>query len=99
MAVQSVVPQVVLEDLCKQLADGQLKIGESMVQHGKNTSAPRPTQPFFTPKGVPADYQEFRSFLAKFEFFVRHIDSPKEKLQWLQSVCRGLAYNCIKSFS
>ena len=83
IAVQPVVPQVVLEDLCKKLADGQLAIGESLVQHGKNTSAPRPVQPFFTPKGVPADFQDFRCFLSKFEFFVRNIQSPKEKLQWL----------------
>ena len=99
IAVQPVVPQVVLEDLCKKLADGQLAIGESLVQHGKNTNAPRPVQPFFTPKGVAADYQDFRYFLSKFEFFVRNVQSPKEKLQWLQSSCRGQAYNCIKAFS
>ena len=47
VAAPPVVPQAALEELCKQLADGQIRISESLVIHSRNTGSPPSCSAFF----------------------------------------------------
>ncbi len=99
LAPAAPLPQSILDALLKQLASGQVALTKAVADSGKSRNSPRPQQPFFRPVGSDADYAEFRIFVCKFDFFVKNVEDPAERLEWLQSSCQGMAFDCIKAFS
>ena len=63
-----------------------------------NTSALKPTQPIFDPKGSKDDYIKYREWRTRFVFFVKHLDHM-DKHVWLKDSVRGEALNKIKTIS
>ena len=51
------------------------------------------------PKQSDEDYLNFKSFLSKFDFFVKSVEDDAEKLQWLQASLKGTAYETVKGYS
>jgi len=69
------------------------------LQAEANTAAntPRPTQPFWTPKGDMSDYLTYKSFTNKFEYFVAKIHNNVDRLTLLLTLFKGNAYDMIKN--
>ena len=80
-------------DSASQSADQYAKTIEALTKHG--TSSPKATQPFYTPKNNDTDFQTYRDFIQRFQFFVLKCTKPV-KLQWLQSSVKGDASLMIK---
>ena len=89
----------VLDKLIEQLAANQLKFTTAITDSSKKRNAPRPQQPMFVPKNSDEDYLNFKSFLEKFDFFVKSVEDDGKKLQWLQNSLKGSAYECVKAYS
>ena len=87
------------EALVKQLGLNTQSITEVMKANKSHSRAPKPIQPTFAPKGGLSDYLEFKSFLAKFVIFTAGCQQSTDKLYWLQSSCKGQAYETIKTYS
>ena len=85
--------------LLKSLDSSNRKMAEAVEKSGKLKIAPKPMQPTFDPKNDNSDYGEYRIFRNKFNFFVRDVDCPKEKLAWLQHCCKGSALATIGGLS
>ena len=63
------------------------------------SSAPKPSQPFFTSKQNDTDYAAYKDFHSRFEHFVKKVSNDADKLEWLKSSIKGEAANLIKNFS
>ena len=88
-----------LDKLIEQLAANQKQLTTAIKDSSKKKNAPRPQQPIFSPKHSDEDYLNFKSFLAKFDFFIKSVEDDAEKLQWLQSSLKGSAYETVKGYS
>ena len=89
----------VLDKLIEQLAANQKQLTTAITDSSKKKNAPRPQQPIFSPKHSDEDYLNFKSFLSKFDFFVKSVEDDAEKLQWLQASLKGTAYETVKGYS
>ena len=89
----------VLDKLIEQLSANQQQLTAAITDSSKKKNAPRPQQPIFTPRHSDEDYLNFKSFLAKFDFFVKSVEDHGEKLQWLQASLKGTAYETVKGYS
>ena len=106
--------EVVIEDVNKLIEDQDLNpkvdvpivtgdhFSQLVKQLGVNktmSQAPKPAQPFFTPKGTIDDYLFYQSFMTKFDIFTMNCVDKKSKLYWLQLSVKGWAFESIKSFT
>ena len=77
-------------------ADQHKETINTLSKHG--TSGPKAMQPFFSPKNNESDFQSFRDFMQRFDFFVARC-TDAVKLQWLQTSVKGDAASLIKHLS
>ena len=52
-------------------------------------NAPKPVQPFWTPKEDSTDYLSYKSFVKKFDYFVTNTPKETDKLNWLLNSVKG----------
>ena len=76
-----------------------IELNKNSAAATKAATGPKPTQPFFHPKGDMSDYLAYKSFIKKFEYFSVNVEFFFDKLWWLLSSVKGDAYELIKNLS
>ena len=66
-----------------------VELNKNQAAATKAATGPKPTQPFFHPKGDMSDYLAYKSFMKKFEYFVISVDKFVDRLWWLLSSVKG----------
>ena len=76
-----------------------IELNKNQAAATKAATGPKPTQPFFHPKGDMSDYLSYKSFIKKFDYFSVNVVKNVDKLWWLLSSVKGDAYELIKNLS
>ena len=84
-----------LTEIGKQQADSSKKQAEAL----QSAKGPKPVQPIFSPKGDVSDFLAFKNFQDNFNYFVKNVPEPKDKLKWLITSVKGDAYEQVKGLS